>query len=445
MNLKTPFLHTATRIACLIFLSTLAHAGGPLLVGGPDFGVSGQPFAWDNTRPIPYRTDGGPLGSASNSTAVNMAAQMFQAWGAVSSAQLTFSRQGQITGVADGDVSTVAEFNSVSSSCDSGSQSPIIFDSGTLLLSLTGDDSVLGISGPCRLSQDGKIQSAFSIVRDPGRGVQTMQAIMLHEFGHFIGLDHTDIHVPATGTTQSVFDATPTMYWMLLTPMQSTLSLDDTMWVSKLYPSSTLSASHGTIAGEVLFSDGISPAQDVLVVARGTNDVVHTVVASISGYRFTGNPGQPYTADYLPCTPATACSHGTLAYNTSGSEFGSRDPALIGLFELPVPTGQYTVEIREISGGKIGPINPFFGLPGPEEYWDENESANDEDMSKDTAPGIVTVAAGQQVNIKIILNGTDPTFDIFERGDASASQRDTSSDLIRNAKRLHSSTETGER
>jgi hypothetical protein len=182
--------------------------------------------------------------------------------------------------------------------------------------------------------------------------------------------------------------------------------VDDTAWVSKLYPSASFATSYGTIAGQVFFSDGKYPAQDVLVVARAVTAPDVMVVAGISGYRFTGNPGQPYTKDYLPCTPSTACSGGTLGYNTGGSQFGSRDPSLIGLYELPVPAGQYTVEIREITGGRIGPIHPFFPLPGGiEGNWPTNG----------TSPGIVNVTGGQAVSdINIVLKGTDPSFDIFE-------------------------------
>jgi hypothetical protein len=406
-------------VATMVVGAGALHAGGPLIVGGPGFGVEGQPFVWDNTQPIRYWTDGGSLGPLDNSNANSLVAQAFQTWGQVPTAALTFTRAGSITGIADGNVNTLAEVDAAMATCNSGSQTPIIYDdNASLLLQLTGDDSVVGVAGPCALSQAGKIRSGFAIFKYPSSlSADILRAVIVHELGHLLGLDHTDVRVPFTGTVPADIDATPTMYYMLITPLQRSLGVDDIAWISKLYPSSNFASTYGRITGHVLFSDGQYPAQDVLVVARAASDIHATVVAGISGYRFTGNPGQPHTEDYLPCEPPEACSGGTFGYNRGGSPFGSRDPSLIGYYELPVPPGTYTIEIRMISGGEIGPIDPPLSLPGPEEYWNTDESANDPDWTTETSPGLVTVTAGQTVgDIDIILNGTGPPFDIFEHG-----------------------------
>jgi hypothetical protein len=225
---------------------------------------------------------------------------------------------------------------------------------------------------------------------------------MTHEFGHLLGLEHTDISDPLGGPTLDDINAIPTMYWQLITPLQNTLEADDKAWISQLYPSSSF-AQYGFITGNVYFSDGKYPAQDVLVIARSVSDIHNMVVSSISGFRFTGNPGQPYTADYLPCTPSTACAGGTLGANP-GSQFGSHDTSLIGSYEIPVPAGQYTVEVQEISGGTIGPIRPFFPLPG----------------TGAPVSGVLTIQPGQIVSdVNITLQGTDTTFDIFEQPQAN--------------------------
>jgi hypothetical protein len=399
----------------LVYATPSSHAGGPLTIGGPSFGIEGQAFVWDNSKPIQYRTDGGPLGAVSNSSANNLVAQAFQQWRQVPTAKLSVSRVGSISGVADGNVNTMAELDAAMASCNAGTQTPIIYDdNGVLLQQLTGDDGVLGISGPCALSPSGKVQSAFSLLGNPSSlPANGVSAVMTHELGHLLGLGHTDIRVPlTTGTTQSDIDGIPTMYWELLTPLQSTLEADDKAWISKLYPSSSFASQYGVITDDVYFSDGKYPAQDVLVIARSVSDIHRTVVSSISGYRFTGNPGQPYTADYLPCIPSTACVGGTLGANP-GSQFGSRDASLVGSYEIPVPPGQYTLEVQEISGGAIGPIRPFLPLPG----------------TGATLPGVVTVQPGQTLSdVNIVLQGTDPPFDIFEQPQAniSVSPRDGS-------------------
>lgn len=396
-----------------------------MVVGSPTLGVDGQPFVWDNTRVIQYRTDGGTLGTMDNASAVNLVAQAFATWASVPTAHVAFQRVGSIQGVADGDVSTIAELDAVFGSCQQGTQSPIMFDDGSLLQQLTGDASIVGLTGPCTLTPAGKIGTAFSVLANPPNlPAGYMQAIAAHEFGHFLGLDHTDVKQPLTGgTTQQDIDNTPTMYWSLITPSQATLSNDDMAWISRLYPNGQYSATYGTITGQVFFSDGQTPVQDVLVIARSLTDPHTVAVASISGYLFTGNPGQTLTSNYLPCGSTTACPNGYYGDNSAGSRYGSRNAALRGRFDIPVPAGQYTVEVRQMSNdGKIGPINPPFTMPGREEYWDADESNHDWAMpaAMTQSPGVVTVNAGQTVdNINIILNGTDGAFDIFEQPLAS--------------------------
>ena len=122
-------------------------------------------------------------------------------------------------------------------------------------------------------------------------------------------------------------------------------------------------------------------------------------VSVVSGYRFTGNPGQSITGD-----------------NTGGSAHGSRDATLIGYYEIPVPPGTYTVEVESIDtsfqgGSGLGPLDSPIPQPGQHEYWHSDESAFDDPTASDP----VTVNAGQTVDqINIILNGTQPRFDEFE-------------------------------
>ena len=52
------------------------HAGGPMVVGGPKFGVDAKPFTWDPAKmPIQYRVDPGPMAvSPGNATVIDNAA-----------------------------------------------------------------------------------------------------------------------------------------------------------------------------------------------------------------------------------------------------------------------------------------------------------------------------------------------------------------------------------
>jgi hypothetical protein len=398
-----------------------------MLIGSPSIGLDGIPFVWDNSHPIQYRTDSGTLGPMDNATANSHLSQAFAAWTQVSTASLSVQNVGTILGVTNGHVASVSDFSAVAGSCSSGDQSPVIYDStGNLFSQLIGDASVIGFTSICNLNSNGHIQSAL-IVLTGAAGLSSAQqdGVMTHEIGHLFGLDHSLPGADPCGTSSDDIAALPIMYFQLTS--QTGLTQDDRAWISTLYPSASYNSVYGTITGQVFFSDGQNGVQDVLVAAHpislgsmaGENRAI--AISSISGYRFTGNPGQPYTADYLACTPASECPHGFYGNNVDGSKFGSRTPGLIGWFEIPVPAGSYVVEISSINdGGVVGPNNPIIQLPGPGEYWNTQESASDPDFSTISCatPRVldaVTVQAGTPTNgINFIMNRTAPPFDIFD-------------------------------
>jgi hypothetical protein len=183
------------------------------------------------------------------------------------------------------------------------------------------------------------------------------------------------------------------------------LAPDDAAWVSKLYPNASFATSYGTLRGTIYFSDGQTAAQGVNVIARPVDDPLTPVDESrrstytvVSGYLFTGNPGQAVT--------------GT---NTGGSDLGSRDGHYIGYFEMAVPPGDYTLEVESVDpgfvdGSSVGPLNPPIPNPGVHEFWDASESYFDDP----DASTPIHVTAGAIVTRDIILNGTPPRYDSFE-------------------------------
>jgi hypothetical protein len=408
-----------------------------MLIGGPSFGVDGQPFVWDNSAPIQYRTDTGVLGAMNNQTANAHLQQALNTWSQLPTVSLTTQYAGPLLGVANGHVSTVADFNTVLGSCNSGQQSAVIYDSSGMLTALTGDESVVGFTMLCNLSPNGHIQSGLIVIGAPNGITSSQQdAIMLHETGHFFGLDHSGdgrypcpINASDTTLQNAIASARPIMYYMLTS--QTGLSADDKAWISTLYPSASYSSTYGLITGRVYFSDGQSQVQDVLVAAHPISSTSSAgedrsiVISSISGYRFTGNLGQSYTADYLPCSPASDCPHGYYGNNLDGSKYGSHLSSLLGWYQIPVPAGSYAVEISSInyvgqSYSSIGPNNPIIPAPGPGEYWNAHESSTDPDFTNldCTVPRQLTPVAVQAgsttANIDFIMNGTAPTFDVFE-------------------------------
>lgn len=445
-------IRRASAVVLCSLLASVAFAGGPLTVGSPTFGTDAQPFVFDNSAPINYTIDSGPMAVngttvvIDNTTGRSRVAGMFGQWHGVSTANITFKEAGFISG---GDVATVAQFNSVETSCTNGQQSPVIFDAnGSIMKGLGLDDAVIGFGGPCafnattgkittaRLMMNGKFQDKVDSSSTGNYELTSdeFDQAITHEIGHFIGLDHSQINLnTALGTYPCPADGVsgmPLMFPLLACQSRtsagfSVISTDDAAWVSKLYPAASLSTTWGKITGYIYFSDGVTHVEGANVIARLVDDPStppdesqRTAVSVVSGYLFTGNPGQSVTAKYLPCNPASKCPGGFADNNSGGSNFGSRNATLIGYYEIPVPPGTYTVEVQQIfasftGGSSVGPLDPPVNLPGPEEFWNQNESATDDVTAKDP----ITVSAGQTVSgINIILNHTAPRFDQFETG-----------------------------
>jgi hypothetical protein len=442
------------------------HAGGPLFVGGPTFGVDGQPFTWDPAAmPIQYRVDGGPMASTStgqivisNAAGISRVQSMFQTWQNVSTAAVSFRNAGAIlpaAGFSDGDVSTAVEFNAVYGSCQAGTQSPIIFDANRTVLSQLGvDPLVIGFSSQCKLSASGHIVSDLVLlngafqngVTSPQLDANQFNEAIIHEMGHLLGLDHSQINLNlyTSALNSGQFGSCnadelaglPLMFPISFCQARRDAGLpqlapDDLAWISRLYPSSTFSSNYATISGTIYFSDGKTPTQGVNVVARQVdkantpqNEALQIAVSVVSGYRFTGNPGQSITSNYLSCTPAgrAPCpASGFADDNSGGSRFGSRNVVYAGAYDIPVPAGaSYTIEVESvysqfIGGSSVGPVDPPIPLPGFPEFWNEQESSYDDPTAKDPTPTL----PGQSITgIDIILNGTNPRFDQYEDGGA---------------------------
>ena len=116
----------------------------------------------------------------------------------------------------------------------------------------------------------------------------------------------------------------------------------------------------------------------------------------VSGYQLTGNFGQSVTCTDPANPMPQTCT------NLGGSPFGSHDPRKIGTFDIPVPAGNYMVEVESINpgfddGSSVGPLDPPIAAPG-------------------TAPqsSTISVAAGAMVIHDVTLQNTPPRFDSFE-------------------------------
>jgi hypothetical protein len=427
--------HVAVFATCALLLSQqFAQAGGFLFVGGPTFGISGQPFIWDPAAmPVKYRVDPGPLSkrpdgtiAIDNSTGLARVKAMFDVWQNVPTANISYSNAGNILPAGSyvgGPVGTVQHYTDVFASCDAGTQSPVVFDAdGSIFAGLGLPSSVIGFAGACKLGPvNGRIVSGGAAlngrfqdgVSGPQLTVDEFNQAFTHEFGHFSGLDHSQINVDVFAGQPGACDLNslaglPLMFPFLFCQARTSVGLpplapDDIAWISRLYPvtgapppgKSLTSSAYGTISGKVLFTDGITQAQGVNVIARQVESPRSIAVSVVSGYLFTGNAGQTVTCQDPSNPTPTTCGN-------LGSQLGSHDPALIGHYEIPLPPGNYTVEVESVfdafvGGSSLGPLDPPIPVPGT--------------FAK---TGPISVSAGAMVLQDITLQGTPQRFDAFE-------------------------------
>jgi hypothetical protein len=410
---------------------TPVHAGGPLYVTGLDATHPGEPYRWA-LNPLPYRTDLGGLGNQTNAQANDLVSSAFQVWQDVDTATITFQNQGSLS--FDVTSSNVFSFLNAIRVCSNSGQpvNSIIYDLDGSIVSALGMDnnSTLGFSAIlCRDEVAGLYTRGWSVLN--GRfidgspdtpshstvSLDTFKTTFIHEFGHLIGLDHSQINLNClTDIACSSGDLAglPLMFPVLLDGSSPNPKTDDIAALSMLYPAANFSSTTGRIQGRVFFSDGQTQAQGYNVIARQVGDPRRIAVSCVSGFLYTTVAGNPFAPD---------------GYNPN-DYLGSRDQTLIGYYDLPgLPPGEYTIEVEAINnsgsipfigGSSVGPIGADFGfqykMPGTcdLQYLHYPSSPGDSCSAFTT----VTVGAGETVNTQtdVILLGTPSRYDAWEDG-----------------------------
>jgi hypothetical protein len=371
-------------------LATLVHAAGPLIVNG-----AGTPLAW-RSIPIPFNPDRGGLGTRTNAQAVSDIMADFAKWAGVSTANVSFTNAGAMPV----DV-TAANYTSYLGVCNDGLD-PIVFDTdGSIIDDLFGvgasNEVVASGSPDCQdytsatitegsVVINGKWIDGINTNANPELLLTDLSAVVIHEFGHYIGLDNSQINLKEANTrTTSDDNAVATMYPFLINGTQQIiLNLDDQVSVSTLYPAPSFSSSFGRITGNILLPNREGAFQGAYVIARNVNDPRMTAVGVASGARF------------FPGTPG-----------------GFPSPALRAFYEIPgLPAGSYTVEIEEIDQSftddqSVGPLDPPAQLPGPAEFWNGTNESNTSPPDSPTSSVPINISAGQTVSgIDIVINGS---------------------------------------
>ncbi|MFH0798679.1 MAG: hypothetical protein V2A66_00670 [Pseudomonadota bacterium] len=381
-------------VCAVMILARGALAGGPYTVD--DVNNTGVAQRWVNDTMEWYVGDGKLSSLVSNATATQWIKDQLAKWtgatlrgagnNSVSTAVVKTTFKGSVGVVIDAS-NYKNFFNNPSEP-----RTVIVFDStGDIFADLAGPENrntIVGltdleISDPSGL----QIKKGFQVFNGPMLGNGTLsadqataqslfQAMILHELGHLLNLDHAQVNYDIS--TVCVRNGKcdngnhiATMYPELLTPSQGVLAYDDIITLSWVYPSSDFTKNFCTITGEIFDKSG-APLKGVNVIATryGEGDTAamvdtRSMVSGVMKPECIGDsryylhgivPGHKYQVTYEPI----------------GSEFsGASDfeplpnpPAGFNGGIIPSPSGDVSVSC-DSGGGTIEMASATVDTPNP--------------------------------------------------------------------------------
>ncbi len=261
----------------VLFLTKL-YAGGPLNT------FKGRAVVYKDF-PVSYHVDKSTLGSFSNDQAVTLTHDCFQVWEDVETATITF--QG-------GSLPEEVTKNNYWKYLDNHSDgyNPIVFDTDGAIIDAEygagSSESIMGFAGSAYNPATGYYTEGVALLN--GRfsylGYDEFKGTFVHEFGHFIGLDHCQINMGYANDGNPATDIyVPTMYPTSLTDDSSLSELnpDDKAALTMLYPASNTYSVYGKIQGQLLWEDK-EPVLGANVVVLNTADPDMIQFSSVSDY-----------------------------------------------------------------------------------------------------------------------------------------------------------------
>ena len=382
-------------LAALLLNSTAVFSGGPLVVD-----TNGRAVVWSSAVPVSYHTDLGGLGFLSQSEAVALTKALFDPWETVPTATIQFNHAGSIE--VDVDDTNFGRFlGPFGNFFTPLGQNVIVFDEdGRIFDTLFGvGTSVLGFGSPAFFSDgintvsfgnpippNAKIIEGLAFlngkfidrINDPLIGnfelsLATFEAVFIHEFGHFSGLHHTQIHGlnnPPESDLPGMTQPIETMFPFIVDSEQRSLEQDDRVALSVLYPTPEFLASTGRIIGRIFNNDG-KPISGINIVARNV-DNLSDAVSFVSG------------TNLFP----------------KGKFF------LNGL----TPGASYQIEAQEIDifhqgGSRLPPFDPPIPMPGPPEFYNGRAESADPAIDDPNEVELIVAKAGKiKRNVDITLN-----------------------------------------
>lgn len=383
-----------------------AQAGGPKYVAGVSYfnpGLAGTPVVWSGGA-VSYYTDQGDLSPLLGGSAADaFVADAFSRWTSVPTAAISATRIGQLNEDVNGSNVVRNSDSTISMPADiqpSALDHPVgvVYDyDGQVTTALLGAGagardqcfSNAAIGGPDAFTADGYIGHALVVLN--GTCIQTNSDLIESKYrlvrvlGTVFGLDWSQLNLNVitgiprhpTADDQAGFplmhatDVTACVPITLCYPDPDHLKMDDRAAISRLYPVNAANATQfpgkalfaaatGRIHGSIHFTDAsgnpAQPMQCVNVVARWIDPSTGQpsgayAAASISGFLFAGNVGNPVTG-FVD------------AAGNRYDRFGSNDPSLEGFFDLAgleIPQGDSALFQLSVEA-----VDPTYSYPaGP--------------------------------------------------------------------------------
>jgi hypothetical protein len=262
---------------------------------------------------------------------------------------------------------------------------------------------VLGITNTVFDFETGAMQgAAITLAKDPfpdfpnpdwstsgGLGTLDVEAVVLHEAGHFQGLCHSNVRNDTAGDLSGSPSHAAVMFPFIGFDVMDgrTLDADDIAWHGFVYPSPLYASAFGAVEGTVPFGSmrfGCSPpggADGAHVVARDLND------------RVGGEPRMVV---------------GSYSYREEGR---------LGPYRIPgLPPGEYGIWIEPMDGSPVAAlqintrIQFTLDTNFPEDWYSGEEESGAEPSPNDAGSAVpVTVTAGDTVSaISVVIEEVVP-------------------------------------
>jgi len=412
-------------VICLVSLGGVrAWAAGPILV---DTVVTGNAVVWHNgqVRFDPESGSGGGLGQLDNDAAVQLVRDLFEAWASitlfngltdVSTVSLTVTEAAGLGTIDEGNLNDLFSYCPPTESClgsdppfvigsARSGQSPFVFDDNgaitDLILGIGASSTVLGFAGPRVVNREGVdliITESQAVLngrfidcapgaaaddpcRNPEVTLESFKAVVFHELGHFLGIDHSQVNL-ASITAALAGDAAAqedvsTMSPLFVGAAQLTPHYDDKVATSVLYPSAAFLSDFCTMSGTVFQADGTTPLQGVNVIARRVTDPKRAATSFVSGALFTGTTdctqqvGDFFLRGILPGADYTLEVEAISSSFQGGSSIEPCDPPLSGFAGMQASGvfsctfGAQTITTGSLSNTDFVTTKSSELLPGP--------------------------------------------------------------------------------